>query len=233
MSNASVSVRHQRPVEVSPSRRPGASYLVTLTDKGEWQHADGSDFLFAYIPNDWSNEAKAAVKAAFVKALTMSNTIKEAVRKTTGQAVEDGLYLVDPYSMTKAMNSIEGMGETAVNKESQKGSGTAVSINQQFFAAILGGLGGDVAPMLNYLTKEMGNVQAQTQDSGVKDYFGTVIGLVSLMPALDVAVTTFQYVCSSAAVSKWFVDLNCGSAERQSYDYSYTAVEYNYAPASK
>jgi hypothetical protein len=47
---------------------------------------------------------------------------------------------------------------------------------------------------------------------------------------LNVPVTSFQYVYSSSQVATWFVSVNCGSVENQSYDYQYTVVEYNYAP---
>lgn len=203
-------------------------YIVTLTEAGQWMHAPGTDFLFAYIANDWSTALKGAVSQAFTKGLTMSSVIKKAVLDTSGQQVVNGLYLLDQASMTTAMNSIDGMGETDVNSNTESGSGTAVSINAEFFAAVLAGLGGDVAPIMTYLTQEMGNLQAQTSQSKVTSTFGTVIGLISVMPVLDVVTTTFQYAFSSAATSEWFVKVNCGSVEHYSYDYSYTVVNYNY-----
>lgn len=233
MSSQNVLVRRQRRPELVPSRQVQPSYNVTLTDEGKWLHAPGSDFLFAYLENNWPSDVTAAVTTAFETALKMSTTIKAAVKSTSGQDVVNGLYLLDQAAMTKAMNSVDGMGQTVVNQNSQQGSGTAVSINGEFFAAILGGLGGDVAPLLTYLTTEMGDVQAQTQQSTVTESFGTVIGMISVMPVLNIPVTTFQYVYSSSEVSKWFVSVNCGSVEHQSYDYSYTVVEYNYQAPSK
>jgi hypothetical protein len=93
-------------------------YIVTLTDTGQWMHAPGTDFLFAYIANDWSSTLKDAVAKAFTHALTMSSVIKRAVLDTSGQAVVNGLYLLDQAAMTTAMNSIDGMGETDVNTRS-------------------------------------------------------------------------------------------------------------------
>lgn len=203
-------------------------YIVTLTDTGQWMHAPGTDFLFAYISNDWSSELKDAVAQAFTKALTMSSVIKQAVLDTSGQQVVNGLYLQDQAAMTTAMNSIDGMAETDADSNQESGDGTAASINAEFFAAVLAGLGGDVEPMMVYLTQEMGNLQAQTSESGVKDTFGTIIGLISVMPALNVVTTTFQYAFSSSATAEWFVDVTCGSVEHYSYDYSYTVVNYNY-----
>jgi hypothetical protein len=203
-------------------------YIVTLTDAGQWMHAPGTDFLFAYIANDWSSELRNAVAMAFTKALTMSSVIKQAVLDTSGQSVVKGLYLLDQAAMTTAMNSIDGMGETAAETNHESGQGTAVSINAEFFAAVLAGLSGDVGPILSYLTQEMGDLQAQTRQSGVADNFGTVIGLISVMPVLNVITTTFQYAFSSSATAEWFVKVNCGSVEHYSYDYNYTVVSYNY-----
>lgn len=204
------------------------SYNVILTDSGQWMHANGSDFLFTFINKDWDSKVKESVVNAFEAALAMSSIIKAAVKNTSGEDVVDGLYLLDQSAMTKAMNSIDGMGETSVDHKEEKGDGTAVSINQQFFTAVLAGLGGDVAPIMTYLTQEMGNVQAQTKKSTVTENFGTVVGLISLMPELDVPVTTFQYVYSSSETSEWFVKVNCASVEHYSYDYTFTVVNYNY-----
>jgi hypothetical protein len=207
-------------------------YIVTLTDTGQWMHAPGTDFLFAYIANDWSSTLKDAVAKAFTHALTMSSVIKRAVLDTSGQAVVNGLYLLDQAAMTTAMNSIDGMGETDVNSNTESGEGTAVSINAEFFAAVLAGLGGDIEPIMAYLTNEMGNVQAQTSKSHVTATFGTLIGLISVMPELNVVTTTFQYAFSSSTTAEWFVKVICGSVEHYSYDYSYTVVNYNYSQDS-
>lgn len=206
------------------------TYRVTLTDTGEWMHSEGSDFLFAYIPTSWDAGTKEAVKGAFVTALTMSTTIKAAVLKESGKAVEGGLYLLDEPTMSRAITSIDGMGMTDADQQHQSGSGTAASITGEFFSAVLGGLGGDVAPLLAYLTTQMGDVQAETRQAEGFENFGTVIGLISVMPGLDVVTTTFQYVFSSQETSAWFVKVNCGSVEHESYDYRYTVVDYNYAP---
>lgn len=233
MGSENVLVRRHSRAQIVPPRRTPPTYNVTLTDSGKWLHAPGSDFLFAYLESDWPKDVQAAVTKAFEDGLKMSSTIKAAVKTTAGQDVVNGLYLLDTAAMTDAMNSIDGMGETTVNQNTEQGSGTAVSITGEFFSAILGGLGGDVAPMLNYLTTQMGDLQAQTKKTTVTENFGTVIGLISVMPVLNVPVTTFQYVSSSSSVSKWFVSVPCGSVEHQSYDYSYTVVEYNYQSPTK
>lgn len=210
------------------------TYQVTLTEGGAWMHAPGSDFLFAFIDDSWSSEVQEAVRKSFTQALQMSSVIKNSVKKTSGDDVVNGLYLLNQEAMTKAMNNIDGMGETSVDQQNQQGSGTAISINGEFFAAILGGLSGDVAPMLEYLTTQMGDVQAQTKKSTVTEDFGIVVGLISLMPELNIPVTSFQYVYSSSKTSEWFVKTNCSSTEHHSYNYSYTVVDYNYdAPSSK
>jgi hypothetical protein len=209
-------------------RTTNLSYQVVVTDSGKWLHAPGSDFLFAFIQDDWSPTLKEAVAGAFETALGMSSQIKTAVKDTAGQDVVNGLYLLDQAAMTTAMNSIDGMGMTSVDQKSESGSGTAVDINKQFFLAVLAGLGGDIEPIMAYLTEEMAEVQAQTKQSTVTEAFGTVIGLISVMDVLDVVTTTFQYVFSDSETSKWFVNVTCGSVNHYSYDYSYTVVNYNY-----
>lgn len=209
-----------------------SSYRVVMTETGKWMHAEGSDFLFTYIEDGWKDDVKKSVVKAFETALGMSSKIKDAVKDTCGQDVVNGLYLLNKDDMTKAMNSITGMGETSVDQKHESGSGTAVEINKEFFTAVLAGLGGDVEPLLLYLTEEMGDVQAQTRQSTVTENFGTVIGLISLMPELDVPVTTFQYVYSSSKTSEWFVKVNCGSAKHYSYDYQFDVVNYNYDKSS-
>ena len=221
--------RQRRTVGASP-QRGGLTYYVTLTDTGSWLHAPGSDFLFAYIEDKWPTQVQTDIKAAFKAALKMSSTIKASVKKTSGQEVVNGLYLLNQKAMTVAMNDIDGMGETGATQNAEEGSGTALSITGDFFAAVLGGLGGDVEPLLTYLTTQMGDLQAQVKQSTVSDNFGTVIGLISVMPVLNVAVTTFRYVYSSQQTSTWFVSVPCASIEHHSYNYSYTAVDYNYAP---
>jgi len=224
--NVSTTRRRHHPIAVT--RRQYPSYRVTLTDKGEWWHPNGSDFVFAYVDNNWSADLKQKVGKAYTAALAMSSSIKEAVKNTSGQTVEDGVYLLDQAAMIEAMNSIKGMGQTGVSQHSESGSGTALTITGDFFAAVLGALGGDVAPMLTYLTTQMGDMQAQVGKSTVTDNFGTVIGFISVEPGLDIIVTTFQYLYSTQETSQWFVKVPCGSVENQNYDYSYTVLEYNY-----
>jgi hypothetical protein len=230
MSNEHIVTRRQRRTLRKNASVKVPSYHVTLTDVGKWLSAPGSDFLFAYLESDWPASVQAAVTSAFEAALKMSTVIKASVKENCGQDVVNGLYLLDQPSMTKAMNAIDGMGQTSVNQNAEDGSGTAASITGDFFAAILGGLGGDVAPLLTYLTTQMGDIQAQVKQDTVTNNFGTVIGLISVMPVLNVPVTTFVYAYSSQTTSTWFVTVNCGSAEQESYDYAYTTVEYNYSP---
>lgn len=210
----------------------GVTHLVTFTDAGKWLHAPGSDFLFAYIDSTWPQSVQADVTSTFETALSLSQTIKDSVKKTAGQDVVNGLYLLNQPAMTEAMNAIDGMGQTAVATHSEQGSGTAVTINGEFFTAILGGLGGDVAPLMDFLTTQMGDLQVQTRQSKVTQNFGTVIGLISLMPVLNVPITSFQYVYSSAQTSQWFVQVMCVSTDHYDYDYDYTIVNYNYVKPS-
>ncbi|MGD1897096.1 MAG: trypsin-like serine peptidase [Phormidesmis sp.] len=204
------------------------NYNVIMTDSGKWLHAPGSDFLFAFLLDDWSQDLKNQVTASFEEALKMTSKIKSAVSETSGEDVVNGLYLLNQKDMTKAMNNIPGMGQSSSVQKNEKASGLAVEINKQFFTAVLAGLGGEVEPLLVYLTQEMGKVQAQARKHTSTENFGTVIGLISVMPILNVPVTSFKYVYSFKETQSWFVKVNCGSAEKYSFDYSYTVVDYNY-----
>ncbi|WP_452221304.1 hypothetical protein [Lacinutrix salivirga] len=204
------------------------SYKVLVTEKGSWLHPAGSNFLFAYIDKTWDANTVAAVKKAYEDALLMSSKIKKAVLDTSGQTVVNGLYLLDRTAMTKAMNHVDGMGETSVDEHEKNGSGTAVSITKEFFKVILGGLGGDLEPMLSYLTTQMGEVQAQTRKTHITNAFGITVGLISIMPVLDVPVVTFQYAYSSQETSEWFTKVLCVETDHYDYDYKFTVVNYNY-----
>lgn len=213
-------------ITVSPNQM---KYMLTQAPAtGSWMHAPGSTFVFAYLKEGWPADVVTKMTNAFNDALAMSETIKDAVKTTSGQEVVDGLYLLDQPAMTKAMNSIDGMGmTTAVNGEN-KGNGTAAAINEQFFNGILAGLGGDIAPIMDYLNQAMAGVQAQTKKSTVTSEFGTVIGMVSLMPVLNVPVTTFSYVHTAKETESFFTKVLCVSSESYAYDYKYVNAVYNY-----
>lgn len=234
LSNSLTASQNLRMVTVYCSRNikiaEALSYQVTVTDDGQWLHAPGSNFAFAYLGKTWDSDTHKVMTTAFQDALRMSSTIKDKVKAIDGgPGIAKGVYLINEAAMTQAMNSIDGMGETTANDKSNSGKQTIVEINKEFFAAILAGLTGDITPMLDFLTKEMGNLQAQVKEETVTDVFGTVIALISLMPELNVPVTTFQYVFSSSTTASWFVSLwPCTTVEKHSYDYKYRIVEYNY-----
>ena len=71
-------------------------------------------------------------------------------------------------------------------------------------------MGGDVAPLMSYLTGEMGDLQAEVRDAHSKSSFGTVIGTVSVEPDLGVPVTVFKYVFSGEATAELVVSVPCG-----------------------
>jgi hypothetical protein len=204
------------------------SFVVkAATSPGNWIHAPGSDFIFAYLLDNWSEKIKEKMSAAFLDALGMSSKIKDAVKATSGQTVVNGLYTLNQDAMTKAMNSITGMGLTASNTGHQEGDGTADAVVNAFFQSILGGLGGDVTPMNTYLVSQMGDIQTTAKGKTDKT-FGTVIGLVSLMPIIEVPVTSFVYAFISGEAITWFANVNCHSVQKQKYNYNYIAATYNY-----
>ena len=54
------------------------------------------------------------------------------------------------------------------------------------------------------------------------------MGMVSLMPILNIPVTTFSCVYSSKENENFFVSTLCGSHEEYTYDYKHTNAVYNY-----
>ena len=209
------------------------TYLVTVTDSGEWLHPAGSDFLFAFIDASLPDDVKLSIRTAYTQALQLPNKIKAEVKSTSGQDVVNGLYLLNQAAMTMAMNNVDGMSQTTVDQQTKSGTDVSVGINAEFFTAVLAGMGGDVAPMMTYLTGEMGDLQGQVRSSNVTENFGTIIGTVSTEPVLGVPVTVFKYVYSDDKTSDWFVSVPCGSAEKHDYDYSFTVVDYLYEPPAK
>ncbi len=201
---------------------------VLTTSSGSWLHAPSSDFIFAYEPANMSASDKKALGKAFSDALPMSSKIKAAVKKTSSQDVVNGLYLLDQKAMTKAMNSIDGMGMTAAAKKHMAGDEKAEGITQDFFNSVLGALGGDVAPMLKYLQTQLGDVQAQKKKETTETTFGIVVGLISLMPGLGIPVTSFQYVFLDKSQSTEFEKILCFSSTSYTYKVDYTVANYNY-----
>lgn len=207
---------HQRVNKVSKN---GIPYFTVAMDDGTWLSSQGSDFVFAYVKNAWDPDTKAKVGEAFEDALDLPNTIKEAVKNTSGDEVLAGVYILDKDAMIKAMNSIQGMAETSASTNSKKGEGTAASINEEFFQAVLAGLKGDVSGILDYLNQEMGGFQAQLEKTTTYSSFGSNIGMISAIPELGVVTTSFSYAFSSSETGHWMVNVNCGSVEHYSYDY--------------
>lgn len=39
-----------------------SEYVMVSADGGTWLHAPGSDFLFAFLLDDWDNQTKSDVK---------------------------------------------------------------------------------------------------------------------------------------------------------------------------
>ncbi len=212
------------------------SYVVTVVEGGEgetsgkWYSAEGTDYAFTFIPTALSAKAKAVLVEAFEKSLKLPTLIKNAVLKTAGIKVENGLYLLKSSAMIEAINSIEGMGQTSANTKSASGDGAAIDITKQFFNAVLASLKSNVKPILKYLQNSMGKVQGQAAKSEINTNFGTVFAMTSLMPELGVAVTTLHYAFSNEKTGQWFVKIPCGSARKTSYSYDYDTVVYDYNP---
>lgn len=207
------------------------TYMVTSTRSGDWYYAANNNFTFTYVEK--SEPSASDIVEAFKETLSLSGTIKDAAAASSGRPVVDGLYLVDANSMATVMNSIPGMGQTGTKPKTQKGEGTAEKINEEFFTAAMGGLGGGVSPIQYYLDAAMRKIQEQIKKNKLPvDSFGTLIGIVSTVPLLRVIVTTFHYIVCSAETAETITKFICGSPEAYSYDFTYTITSYNYSKSS-
>merc|ERR1712063_238205 len=212
------------------SLKSALNYNVLATESGSWMTSPGSDFVFAYVDQSWPSSFTQKIGVAFQAALSMTNTVKEAVRKTSGDDVVNGLYLLDQTAMIKAMNSIPGRGEQSAVQASQSGDGTSIDISTQFLTAALASVSGDVAPIAKYFNSEMANFQASLKETDQIDQFGTMIAFISGIPFLNVVTTTFQYSYASSEIKEFVVKLACSSSTKYKYDYRYTVVNFNYVP---
>jgi hypothetical protein len=203
-------------------------YCTTITEAGRWLHASDSNFLFTFIKDSWNDSQKKTVTSTFEKCLPLFSVIKNTVSKKIGDDVVDGLYLLDQASMTDVMNSIKGMGQTSVQKKGYQGKESAKTICQSFFTHIFENVGGDVTPMSDYLIQELEKVQAQAKKTTITKDFGILIGVVTLVPMLDIPVVTFEYVYTSSTTQTWFVTVKCTCEKKEAYSFSCTYIKYNY-----
>ncbi|MGT0248007.1 hypothetical protein [Burkholderia pyrrocinia] len=221
--------RRRHVVTKSPSGTP-VGYYEVVTDDGVWHHAEGSDFVFSFIPNVWTDAEKKIGHDAFVAALTIPNKIKAAVKAIVGSDVKEGLYIGEPDLMIQALNSIDGLAQTDDSSGEEQGDDYVADITTGFFQIILDGLDGDVTALKDYLTTSMGNFQMQLDKESDFQHFGSMIGMVSVDTDFDVAVTSFKYVYSGLATAQWIEQLSCSSVSKFSYDYKYEVVSFLYDP---
>jgi hypothetical protein len=208
------------------------SFLTAQDANGTWLHSQGSDFVFGFLKNDWNSNFRGKVGTAFSNAQPVANIIKEAVKTTSGETIVNGLYLLDQTAMVKAMNSVPGMAQIAVNQKSLTGSGTSADLNNSFFQAILGGLGGAVTPMQNYLNSQMAGFQSDLKKSSVKTDFGTLIGFISGVEPFDTVTTNFTFAYTSANNANTVEKVKCGHDKTHySWDINYTVVRFIYTPS--
>ncbi len=208
------------------------NYTVTSTDSGKWLIAVGSVQLFTFIKNEWPHAIKVNVTQKYEAALAISAEITESVKKKDEKDIAGGLFILDQLAMTKAMNSIDGMGMTSAANKKMNGTGTAGGVTKDFFNTILGALDGNVTPILEHLQKQLGQIQTLKKQNTSKSTFGIVVGLISLMPTLDIPITTFQYVYLDKSQSSEFEKFHCLSSRSYSYKIDYTVDYYNYSSPS-
>ena len=200
-----------------------------VTNDGTWIHTEGTDYIFYYKLDIWTDEQNRIMGNAFLRALQVPNKIKDAVKATSGQTVVDGLYTLNQDAMVKALNSIRGMSQTNVVQRALIGNGTIQQANEQLFNDILSGVGGSVNPMRDYLNRAMAATQAAAAGNTTAQNLGTTITLLSLVPGLNIPTTSVVYAVSKASSAAVLIKHKCSSdSTKFSYNVDYTKVGYSY-----
>ncbi|WP_298512236.1 hypothetical protein [uncultured Kordia sp.] len=200
-----------------------------INNDGTWIHSEGSDYIFYYRFDSWNEEQKEVMRSAFIRALQVPNKIKEAVKETSGEEVVNGLYTSNSQAMIKALNTITGMSQTNAVKRQLIGNGTIQDANAQLFNDILSGVGGTVNPMRDYLNRAMAATQATAAGNTTAQHLGTTITLLSLVPGLNIALTSVVYAVSTATSAAVLIKHKCSNnTTRFSYNVDYTKVGYSY-----
>lgn len=196
---------------------------------GTWIHTQGSDYIFYYRFDSWNEEQQKIMREAFIRGMQVPNKIKDAVRATSGGEVVNGLYTLNTEAMIRALNTIPGMSQTNAIKRQLIGNGTVQDANAQLFNDILSGVGGTVNPMRDYLNRAMAATQATAAGNTSAQHLGTTITLLSLVPGLNIPLTSVVYAVSTATSAAVLVKHKCSNnTTRFSYNVDYTKVGYLY-----
>jgi hypothetical protein len=206
------------------------SEIVTKTDSGTWHSLEGSDFVFYFEQDVWTDDLKKLMHDAYDKAKHLPNLVKNAVANVTGQQVVQGVYLADVKDMATALNSINGLAETEFDSTSDSGTRDATEITLRFFGNVLSGLGGDVTLISAYLTKAMDDFRVQLEKSDVGEAFGSIICFVSADADIMETATTLKYVHAAKTEKSWIVNSSCSSHTEYSYGYDFGNLVYDYDP---
>jgi hypothetical protein len=200
------------------------------TNNGYWLYSSDIKFCFAYIDDKYSENQVKIIKEAFGKMPDYFEMINEKIpdTNTKGSNTIRDFYLLDDKAISKIMSSIKGMGQVSIQNVKFSGESTAQNICKTFFANVLEKLGGDISSISSILLNGMNSIQNQVKETTVKNAFGILIGIVSLMPGMDIVVISFYYIYVSVDYKKWFISLNCSSPNTVKYSLSYKIIAYNY-----
>ena len=203
----------------------------TTTSEGTWLKKVVSSFYFILA---WSTAKEGSkewkqLSEAFEEGKQLIQKINQAYR---GNKAKEDLNFVNPEKIIKALQSIDGMAQFSISTEDQNESGTTVEITNEFFKTVLSSLDGNVSMVSDFLTKQMGELQAKAKKQHNAKHLGIMFVLVSLDP-FGYPSFTLQYAYVSDKYKDWVLKLLCGSIEKYSYDFKYTSVKYTYVPPEK
>ena len=229
-------------------------YEKISTAAGKWLYAARPDFAFAFLKNEWDEDSTESMIATFETVVRLLASIKEVVKRTSGDhCVVDELYLLDSATMTAAMNSIPGMGQTSVTRNTQSSDKPPKTIDQHHFLAILQKLGGNPDPVMPLIRDKLASIQARLErvredadaskqgTSNVNDIrppeieapvfkeaFGIVAGTASLMEQLNIPTITFEYVCTSISHTSRSDGVDFTSVGKPAYEYTHSFTRFNF-----
>merc|ERR1712137_316781 len=167
-------------------------------EKGTWLYATTNDFAYAYLYPNWPAKFQEEITEAYKTLLTVFDSIKAAVKTATGNEVSYSFYLGSSADIVGAIDSIPGLAQSSDKPVTVSGTGSAVAITVDFMSKQLVPLAPATDPPSSYIFNRylatMMQFQEQLEASADGQEFGTLIGFVSGIPALNVITYTFKYI---------------------------------------
>ncbi|WP_264530294.1 hypothetical protein [Flavobacterium sp. N502540] len=207
-------------------------YCITPTLDQAWLHTCNENLLLALLPKGTDNKIETILLEAFKNALVVFVDIRAALKKTCHTTpFVGGLYLVDGPEMQRAMNTINGMGETSAYSSTKSYSGTPSAVNLQFFSDVLGISSDQLKYLESNLLRYMKIIQEDAKRA-TAETIGILTCVVGYVELTETTVTTFTYVTATTTTKDQFDKIDCECNDLEKFDYEYNVVKFNYSPVN-